>query len=111
MHIDIDPCSISKNVPVDIPVVGDAKDILSRMIEFIQPVERSEWLARIAAWKKEYSFKYAAPTGTIRPQDVTPDNTVLSTNIADAKIEYTGKGPIGRKQRGGLLTRIFDLLF
>ena len=50
-------------------------------------------------------------TGIIRPQDVAADNTVLSTSLADAKIEYTGNGPISRKQRGGLLTRIFDFLF
>jgi flagellar L-ring protein precursor FlgH len=50
-------------------------------------------------------------TGTIRPEDIGTDNTVLSSNVADAKIEYCGKGPVGRKQRGGLLTRIFDLLF
>ena len=50
-------------------------------------------------------------TGTVRPEDVQPDNTVLSSNVADAKIEYAGNGPVGRKQRGGLLTRIFDILF
>ena len=53
IHIDIDPASISKNVNVDIPVVGDAKDILSKMIEFIEPIERTEWLNQVAAWKKQ----------------------------------------------------------
>jgi len=40
IHIDVDPASISKNVVVDIPVVGDARDILEKMLEFIQPVDR-----------------------------------------------------------------------
>ena len=89
IHIDIDPCSISKNVPVDIPVVGDAKDILSRMIEFIQPVERGQWLAQIAAWKKEHPFRYAAPTGAIRPQQVVEALGELTNHDA---IVATGVG-------------------
>jgi flagellar L-ring protein FlgH len=50
-------------------------------------------------------------TGLVRPDDVAPDNTVQSTFIADAKIEYTGKGPIAERQKPGLVTRIFRLLF
>ena len=65
VHIDIDPCSISKNVPVDIPIVGDAKRILADMLEIINPEEIEKtaknkclWLAEIQDWKK----KKAEPT-------------------------------------------------
>ncbi len=50
-------------------------------------------------------------TGTVRPQDVGPDNTVLSTAIADAKITHTGSGPVGSRQKEGIVTRILRILF
>lgn len=50
-------------------------------------------------------------TGTVRPQDVSPSNTISSTLIADAKIEMTGKGPIGDRQKEGIFSRIIRFLF
>jgi flagellar L-ring protein FlgH len=50
-------------------------------------------------------------TGTIRQQDVAPDNTVLSTYLADAKIESSGKGPIGDRQKEGLISKLLRFLF
>ena len=50
-------------------------------------------------------------SGVIRPSDVSPDNTVSSTLIADARIELTGKGPIAQRQREGILTQLIRLLF
>ena len=46
IHIDVDPSSISKNVDVDIPVVGDARLSLEAMLEFIEHRDRKEWFAR-----------------------------------------------------------------
>ncbi len=48
--------------------------------------------------------------GVIRPEDIAADNTILSTFVADAKIKYEGKGPIGEKASPGILTRILDWL-
>lgn len=50
-------------------------------------------------------------TGMVRPEDVTTDNTVLSTHIADAQIKYSGKGPATEKARLGLLSRLLSMLF
>lgn len=50
-------------------------------------------------------------TGVIRPHDVSPDNTVLSTYVADARIAYKGAGALGDKQQPGILTRLFNWLF
>jgi len=50
-------------------------------------------------------------SGVIRPQDIAPDNTVLSTYVADATINYQGAGVIGDKQEPGLLTRLLNWLF
>ncbi|MFQ5454940.1 MAG: flagellar basal body L-ring protein FlgH [Nitrospirota bacterium] len=50
-------------------------------------------------------------SGVIRPEDIGPNNVILSTYIADAKIEYTGKGIIDDKQRPGWAIRIFDWIW
>ena len=50
-------------------------------------------------------------TGNIRSSDIQPDNTILSSLVADAQIEFTGTGIVGDKQNRGILSRLFDLLF
>ncbi|MDD4599873.1 MAG: flagellar basal body L-ring protein FlgH [Negativicutes bacterium] len=50
-------------------------------------------------------------TGVVRPDDVTANNTVLSSYVADAQIYIDGKGPIAGKQRQGILSQIFNFLF
>ncbi|MDR2349493.1 MAG: flagellar basal body L-ring protein FlgH [Deltaproteobacteria bacterium] len=52
--------------------------------------------------------QYITIQGVIRPSDIATDNTVLSTYLADARIEYTGRGDITDKQRQGWLTRTID---
>jgi len=52
--------------------------------------------------------QYITLTGLIRPEDISPDNTVLSSYIADARIAYSGSGPVSDKQRPGWLTRLVD---
>jgi flagellar L-ring protein precursor FlgH len=47
--------------------------------------------------------------GLVRPEDVTPDNTVASWRIVDAEIDFKGDGILARKQSPGLLTKLFDL--
>lgn len=50
-------------------------------------------------------------TGVVRPDDVSADNTVLSSYVADAQIFIDGHGPIAGKQRQGILTQLFNFLF
>lgn len=50
-------------------------------------------------------------TGVIRPEDISRENTVLSTYVADARITVRGSGALGREQKPGILTRLFDWLF
>ncbi|HSA05592.1 MAG TPA: biosynthetic-type acetolactate synthase large subunit [Candidatus Gastranaerophilales bacterium] len=76
IHIDIDPCSISKSVPVDIPIVGDAKRILSDMLNIINPEEinktadkKKEWLEKISEWKQK-RVKVSAKTEKLNPANV-----------------------------------------
>ncbi len=73
IHIDIDPSSISKNVHVDIPVVGDAKVILGALVKEVEFVERKRWFEKIAQWKKKFPFRYDKDTSTIKPQGVVEE--------------------------------------
>ena len=50
-------------------------------------------------------------SGLVRPQDIGPDNTVLSGYVADARITFRGSGVLASKQRPGLLSRLFGWLF
>ena len=49
--------------------------------------------------------------GIVRPQDIQQDNSVLSPLVANATIQYDGKGTVGDRQRKGIIGRIFDLIF
>ena len=55
--------------------------------------------------------EYLAVSGVVRPEDVQQGNTVLSTVIADAKIEYSGTGVVSEKQRPGWFVRILDFIW
>jgi acetolactate synthase-1/2/3 large subunit len=78
IHVDIDPTSISKNIKVDIPIVGDSRYVLKKMLEFIEedkeslkdyPAAISEWTKQIQKWQKEYPLTYVKD-GTLKPQYV-----------------------------------------
>jgi acetolactate synthase-1/2/3 large subunit len=93
IHVDIDPTSISKNVRVDIPIVGDAKNILKRFRALIADTKedwekvRKEWFAQIEEWKKAYPLTYEQK-GIIKPQyviekihELTRGNVIISTEV------------------------------
>lgn len=50
-------------------------------------------------------------SGLIRPSDISADNSILSSRVADARIEYSGKGIISDKQQPGWLARAFDVIW
>ena len=89
VHIDIDPSSISKNVHVDIPVVGDAKNILAELIKEVEYCERKSWFKKIAEWKKKYPFRYDRQASTIKPQYVVEE---LCRQTKSEAIVTTGVG-------------------
>jgi acetolactate synthase-1/2/3 large subunit len=73
IHVDIDPSSISKNVHVDIPVVGDAKMILAELVKELEFRERKRWFKKIAEWKKKFEFRYDRNSSAIKPQYVVEE--------------------------------------
>jgi len=70
IHIDIDPSSISKNVDVDCPVVGDARLSLEAMLEYLDFRPRKAWFDTINTWKQKYPFKYFDDSEFSKPQFV-----------------------------------------
>lgn len=49
--------------------------------------------------------------GVVRPDDISYNNTISSQKVADATLRFDGKGPLNSKQRQGILTQIFNILF
>lgn len=77
IHIDIDPSSISKRVKVDIPIVGNVKDVLTEVLSQIDASETKPntksleaWWKQIAEWRSRECLKYPASTEVIKPQAV-----------------------------------------
>lgn len=89
IHIDIDPASISKNVRVDIPVVGDAKLILSELVKEVEYHQRKEWFNKIAEWKQKFVLRYDESSSTVKPQYVI---TELCRQTEGKAIVTTGVG-------------------
>jgi len=89
IHLDIDPSSISKNVHVDIPVVGDAKVILSEIAKQVEHRERKAWFDKIAEWKKKFAFRYDQNASTLKPQYVIEE---LCRQTGNKAIVTTGVG-------------------
>jgi acetolactate synthase-1/2/3 large subunit len=53
IHIDIDPAEIGKRVRVDMPIVGDARNVLNKLLPLVGSASRPEWLAEIDAWRSD----------------------------------------------------------
>lgn len=69
VHIDIDTAAISKNVQVDVPIVADAKEAVTKMLEYVTPCETGKWLDTIEDWKAEHPLKMKKKP-IMTPQDV-----------------------------------------
>lgn len=96
VHIDIDPTSISKNIKVDIPIVGDSKLALRKMIEVYEQ-EKGEftnfhksiksWHEQIEKWKRDYPLTYIRD-GSLKPQfviekiyELTKGDAIIATEV------------------------------
>ena len=88
IHIDIDPSAISKNVMVNIPIVGDAKNVLKELNKYInkKPDTRA-WLEKIESWKKDSPLTYKKDD-KLRPQyvveeiyNVTNGEAIICTEV------------------------------
>ena len=118
IHIDIDPTSISKNIKVHIPVVGDAKNILTELIKHVSHVERKEWFEKIAGWKKKYSSLYDKASDVVKPQyvveqicEATKGEAIVTTEVGQNQMwaaqYFTYTNPRSFLSSGGLGTMGF----
>jgi len=89
IHIDIDPASIAKNVRVDIPIVGDARTVLSELARHVRHRERAAWFARIAAWKDAWTPDFDRAAASVKPQYVIEE---LCRRTGGEAIITTGVG-------------------
>ena len=87
VHIDIDPSSISKRVKVDIPIVGDVKDVLRELIDQLKEGQHkpdaaalSAWWSQINEWRKRECLTYKRSTEVIKPQQVVETLWQLTRN-------------------------------
>jgi len=53
IHIDIDPSEIHKNVPADVPIVGDLRTVMNQLLPHLKPLEHKAWLAQIRDWMED----------------------------------------------------------
>lgn len=86
VHIDIDTAAISKNVQVDVPIVADAKEAVSKMLEYVSECETKKWLATIKEWKEEHPLMMKKKP-IMTPQDVIEtinrifDEAIIVTDV------------------------------
>ncbi len=88
IHVDIDPSSISKRVKVDIPIVGDTKDVLLEMIAHVRESQvrpdtqaLAPWWGQINEWRKRECLAYKGSDELIKPQFVVETLCELTRNI------------------------------
>jgi len=100
IHVDIDPSSISKNIKVHVPIVGDAKRVLGRLKEALLEEgggqanslvrqARDQWLKQVAQWQAKHPFRYDWDDELIKPQYVMEEISNLTRGEA---VIVTGVG-------------------
>jgi acetolactate synthase-1/2/3 large subunit len=97
IHVDIDPTSIKKNVAVDLPIVGDLLDVLSKLKDSLdQKIEQlgvfreqlREWQSHIATWRERHPMAYQPSNTVIKPQyviqklrELSHDDAIITTEV------------------------------
>jgi acetolactate synthase-1/2/3 large subunit len=126
VHIDIDPAEISKNVPAHIPIVGDAKNVLTRLTAEYralgpEPSRLAGWWERIEGWQTQHPLTYADSADTeIKPQflvealyEATGGDCILSSDVGQHQMWAAQYFHFAKPRRwvnsGGLGTMGFGL--
>ena len=88
IHVDIDPSEIGKNIPVDVPIVGDIKLVLQELNKRVKPVLHGDWLARIDELRREHPLLGADSSDSLEMRyvvqaidEATNGNAVIVTGV------------------------------
>ena len=89
IHVDIDPAEIGKNKKVEVPIVGDLKNVLESFNKSIDKLVHRDWVEQLNLWKKEYPLTYEnGKDGRLMPQDVMvgldkilDGNAIVTTDV------------------------------
>ena len=97
IHVDIDPAEIGKNRAVDVPIVGDCRDVIGKLHAELAKrqdegdglPDRSAWIDQLHAWQEEFPYKYdQQPDGALKPQycverlrAFADDDTILVSGV------------------------------
>lgn len=120
VHIDIDPAEIGKNVQVDVPIVGDVKNILGVLNEQIVPREHLDWFNQVDKWREEHPALAIRDCESVLPQfvvrqiyEVTNGNAIVVTGVGQNQMWsaqfYFYDKPNSFISSGGLGTMGFEL--
>jgi acetolactate synthase-1/2/3 large subunit len=122
IHIDIDPSSISKRVKVDIPIVGNVKDVLLELLAQLDAIETrvpphpvSSWWNQVNEWRKRDCMAFANPGNVIKPQaviqklwEVTRGDAFITSDVGQHQMWAAQYYPFDKPRRwinsGGLGT-------
>ena len=118
IHIDIDTAAISKNVQVDVPIVADARDAITRMLEYVEPCSTEKWMSQIRKWKEEHPLTMREKP-VMTPKDVLDavnrifDEVVIVTDVGQHQMFVSQFAEITAKKKllmsGGLGTMGYGL--
>ncbi len=117
IHIDIDPASIGKNVPVDVPIVGDVKNVLEQFNSNAPKPDTEKWIKKINEWKEKFPLTYKKSDG-LKPQmvieaisELTKGEAIITTEVGQNQMwaaqYYKFKYPRTFISSGGLGTMGF----
>ena len=118
VHIDIDTASISRNIHVDIPIVADAKEAITKMAEYVQECSTDKWLKQIREWKEEHPLTMK-DRGIMGPLDIIGeinrqfDKAILVTDVGQHQMLVSQYADITENRQlimsGGLGTMGYGL--
>ncbi|MBW7887376.1 MAG: biosynthetic-type acetolactate synthase large subunit [Bacteroidetes bacterium] len=119
IHIDIDPTNISKNVKVDVPIVGDVKRVLQQLMPLVKAIDTKDWMQTINNWKEEHPLRYKNGK-LIRSQyviqkisELTKGNAVMVSDVGQHQMWmaqfFSYQQPRTHLTSGGLGTMGFSL--
>ena len=118
VHIDIATAAISKNVQVDVPIVADAREAVTKMLEYVTEYDTKDWMEKIQGWKAEHPLAMK-PRPIMTPQDIIEtinrmfDEAIIVTDVGQHQMFVSQFAEITEKKRllmsGGLGTMGYGL--